>query len=91
MIEKSISKQQKARYSYLDANDKMAFVVPGNYKLQGNNTRLQTIHVDYTDQQGFYQSSPQNNEMNAKISVRFRTFPHAAVGRGIHQSHHPLP
>jgi hypothetical protein len=28
--------------------------------------------------------------MNAKISVRFRTFPHATVGRGIHQSHHPL-
>jgi hypothetical protein len=28
----------------------MAFVVPGNCMLKGNNTRLQTIHVDYTDQ-----------------------------------------
>jgi hypothetical protein len=50
MIEKIISKHQKPRYSYLDANDKMAFVVPGNCMLKGNNTKLQTVHVDYTDQ-----------------------------------------
>jgi hypothetical protein len=28
----------------------MAFVVPGNCMLKGNNTRLHTIHVDYSVQ-----------------------------------------
>lgn len=28
----------------------MAFIVPGNCMLKGNNTRLQTIHVNYIDQ-----------------------------------------